>query len=57
MRASLGELLECDSDDLALVSNATAGVNTVLRSLALEPGDGEPTHESVGTTRGSLLNE
>lgn len=32
-RAALGAFVHADSDDLALVPNATAGVNTVLRSL------------------------
>lgn len=38
-RGRLGELLRADPDDLAFVDNATAGVNTVLRSLAFGPGD------------------
>lgn len=38
-RACLGELLHCDADDLALIPNATTGVNTVLRSLRFESGD------------------
>lgn len=38
-RAALGEFLGADPDDLAFVSNATAGVNAVVRSLRFEPGD------------------
>ena len=38
-RESLAEMLECDAEDLALVENATTGVNTVLRSLEFNTGD------------------
>jgi len=38
-RTALGEFLSCDADDLAFVSNATSGVNTILRSLHFEQGD------------------
>ncbi|MEC7089599.1 MAG: aminotransferase class V-fold PLP-dependent enzyme, partial [Candidatus Thermoplasmatota archaeon] len=38
-RQALAGLLSCDADDLALIENATSGVNTVLRSLRFEPGD------------------
>ncbi len=38
-RASLGDFIGVNGDDLVYVANATAGVNTVLRSLDFEPGD------------------
>ena len=37
--AALGTFLGAAAADLAFVSNATAGVNAVLRSLAFAPGD------------------
>ena len=39
VRETLASFLNCDSEDLALVTNATSGVNTVLRSLKFEKGD------------------
>ncbi|MBJ6759333.1 aminotransferase class V-fold PLP-dependent enzyme [Myxococcaceae bacterium JPH2] len=38
-RHALGAFLDADGDDLGFVTNATTGVNTVLRSLRFEPGD------------------
>jgi isopenicillin-N epimerase len=38
-RRELAMFLGCDSTGLAFVTNATAGVNAVLRSLRFEPGD------------------
>ena len=38
-REALGSFLSCSADDLAFVSNATSGVNTILRSLHFEQGD------------------
>jgi isopenicillin-N epimerase len=38
-RAALGAFLGADPEHLAFVHNATAGINTILRSIRLEPGD------------------
>ena len=38
-RSEIGAFVSADADDLALMTNATAGVNTVLRSLRFEKGD------------------
>ena len=38
-RKAVSKLLNCDYDDLALIENATSGVNTILRSLEFNPGD------------------
>jgi isopenicillin-N epimerase len=38
-RAQLGAFVGADPGQLAFVPNATTGANTVLRSLAFEPGD------------------
>ncbi len=38
-RAAVGEFVGVDPDDVAFVPNATTGVNTVVRSLDLSPGD------------------
>jgi isopenicillin-N epimerase len=37
--AAVGEFIGARGDDLVFVDNATAGVNVVLRSLRLDPGD------------------
>jgi isopenicillin-N epimerase len=39
VRSALGHFLGANPDDLALVPNATSGVNTVVRSLDFRPGD------------------
>jgi isopenicillin-N epimerase len=39
VRRALGAFVGANPDDLALVTNATAGVNTVLRSMRFSPGD------------------
>jgi isopenicillin-N epimerase len=38
-RAALAELVGADPTELALVPNATTGLNAVIRSLRLDPGD------------------
>ena len=38
-RKSLAKMLNCDPEDLALIENATSGVNTILRSLKFALGD------------------
>ena len=38
-REALASMLNCDSEDLALVDNATSGVNTIIRSLEFNEGD------------------
>ena len=38
-RTALAEFVGADAEDLVFVTNATAGVNTVLRSLTFQPGD------------------
>jgi isopenicillin-N epimerase len=38
-RAALARFVGANPDNLVFVQNATAGVNTVLRSLSFEPGD------------------
>jgi isopenicillin-N epimerase len=54
-RAALGAFVGADADDLAFVSNATGGVNAVLRSLDLRPGDELLTSDhAYGACRKSL---
>ncbi|XP_070177170.1 uncharacterized protein [Littorina saxatilis] len=52
-RKSVAEFVSADVEDIVFVVNATSGVNTVVRSLKLEPGDA-----ILGTslTYGSLKN-
>lgn len=54
-RAALGAFLGADPDDLAFVPNATTGVNAVLRSLRLGPGDDLlTTDHAYGACRNTL---
>ena len=38
-RKAISEMVNCDANDLALIENATSGVNTIMRSLEFNPGD------------------
>lgn len=38
-REAVADLVNCDADDIALIENATTGVNTILRSFEFNPGD------------------
>lgn len=40
VRSRLAALVHADADEIVLVTNATTGVNTVLRSLSFAPGAG-----------------
>lgn len=47
VRASLGELIGARPEDLALARNSTSGLNAVIRSLRLDPGDEIVTRSRV----------
>ena len=38
-RKAIAKMVNCDADDLALIENATTGVNTIMRSLEFNQGD------------------
>ncbi len=54
-RGSLGAFVGADPDDLAFVTNATSGVNAVVRSLVFAPGDELlTTDHAYGACRNAL---
>ncbi len=56
-RVELGEFLGCSAEDLAFVPNATTGVNTVLQSFPLYPGDEIITTDHDYNACRNALNE
>ena len=55
-RAALAAFLGADADDLAFVTNATSGVNAVLRSRAWSAGDELLDDRSRRTGRAAMLS-
>ena len=54
-RGALGEFVRADGDDLAFVTNATTGINAVVRSLPFAPGDEIlTTNHAYGACRKTL---
>ena len=54
-RRAIGPFVGADPDDLAFVANATSGVNAVLRSLPIQPGDELLTTDHVYGACGKAL--
>lgn len=55
-RAALGGFVGAAAEDLAFVSNATTGVNTVLRNLRFQPGDELLTTDNEYNASRNALN-
>lgn len=54
-REAFAAFTHCDPDDLAFVSNATSGVNTVMKALSFAPGDELlTTNQAYGACRHTL---
>jgi isopenicillin-N epimerase len=54
---ALGSYLKTRADQIALIENATSGVNAVLQSLALEPGDEILiTDQTYGAVRNTVMH-
>lgn len=54
-RAATARLLNCETDDLVFVPNATTGIDTVLKNLKFRPGDVVLVYEVVyEAVRGGL---